>query len=267
MLRSRATRGSGWLDPDRRADPQNGVSAARFSFRDGGHLELLAVDEPGDRSAPVADFLDRVGEGIYRVDLGVADLDEDGIDPATQTEDPFGRRRASLPLADGRAVGGARFDLVEDPAADAAPDPQTWWKRIFTTAVVVPAVDGAVAAFVGAGQELWDRSGREEWGLDTAVFRQVSGSNVEFVAPTDPTRSTGHAINRFMERTGGGHYMPVIEVDDIDEVYERLERDGVSTLGAPSMAPPESPWGPVRQMWVHPKLTHGAFVEFLSVES
>ena len=133
--------------------------------------------------------------------------------------------------------------------------------------MVVPAVDGAVAAFVGAGQELWDRSGREEWGLDTAVFRQVSGSNVEFVAPTDPTRSTGHAINRFMERTGGGHYMPVIEVDDIDEVYERLERDGVSTLGAPSMAPPESPWGPVRQMWVHPKLTHGAFVEFLSVES
>lgn len=256
-------------------DPARGTTAARFALGDGGYVELIAVDD-GSRpeGGDVAAFLAAGGDGLWRTDIAVSDLaafaaDEPQPGDAVASfgevaEDHDGARRRAVTLADPGAFGGARFDLVE-PAGDAVANPDTWWKRIFTEAVAVGSVDAAVAVFEHLDQPLWDRSGREEWGLDTAVFRQETGSNVEFVSPSDESRATGAAIAAFMSRRGGGHYMPVYEVDDVDAVADELDRRGVRTLGPPAVAPPESPWGPVRQMWVHPKLTHGAFVEFLQV--
>lgn len=250
----------------------DGTVAVRMALNDGGYIELISVadaDAPG--GAALAEFL-AAGEGLYRTDLSVSDLpglhpelSDDGgaarqLGPLVQDSDGV---RSALVFAEPAAVGWARFDLV-DAGCSVAVERRTWCDRIYTHAVAVAAIDPAVGAFTSAGQTLWDRSDRADWGLDTAVFRQLSGSNVEFVSPQDTSRSTASAIASFIERRGGGHYMTVIAVADVDAVYAALEDQGVTTLGPPMAAPPESPWGPVRQMWVHPKLTHGAFIEFLT---
>lgn len=249
----------------------DGTVAVRMALNDGGYVELISVadaDAPG--GAALAAFL-AGGEGLYRSDLAVTDLARFHADRAANATtwqlgplvEDAGGVRCTLTFPDPAAVGGARFDLV-DAACGVDVGQTTWCDRIYTHAVAVAAIDPAVAAFTSIGQPLWDRGGREDWGLDTAVFPHLSGSNIEFVAPEDATRSTGAAVASFVERRGGGHYMTVIAVADVDAVHAALDAGGVATLGPPTEAPPESPWGPVRQMWVHPKLTHGAFIEFLT---
>ena len=250
----------------------DGTVAVRMALNDGGYIELISVadaDAPG--GAALAGFL-ATGEGLYRTDLTVGDLaglhaehSADGVGAwrlGPLVEDPAGVR-STLVFAEPAAVGGARFDLV-DAGSSVVVERRTWCDRIYTHAVAVAAIGPAVEAFTSAGQPLWDRSDRADWGLDTAVFRQLSGSNIEFVSPQDASRSTASAIASFIDRRGGGHYMTVIAVADVDAVHATLDDQGVATLGPPTAAPPESPWGPVRQMWVHPKLTHGAFIEFLT---
>jgi hypothetical protein len=261
----------------RERDGNGATTTARFPFADDGYLDVVAVTDPDHPdAAAITDFLGRGGDGLWRTDIAVEDLEaiaaefEARDEPAAATLGPVregadGERRRAVQVRTPSALGGAHFDLVEGSGVRAERESGTWWKRIFTEAVAVPSIDLAIEVFANLGQKLWDRSGREDWGIDTAVFRQSSGSNVEFVAPADASRPTAAAISSFIARRGGGHYMPVYEVDDIDAVYGELTRRGVRTLGPPTVAPPESPWGPVRQMWVHPKLTHGAFVEFLSV--
>jgi hypothetical protein len=264
---------------DRIVDRDGGVTIARLPFADGGYLDLVRTDDANRPSgATVEAFLHSGGDGMFRVDLAVEGLAElgSGSSPvgATEappvwlsdvTEAPDGSLYRAVDLADPTSVGGAGFHLVDAASVPESIATGTWWERIYNQAVAVPTIDRAIATFQALNQELWDRSGREEWGLDTAVFRQASGSAVEFVSPADTTLPTGAAVQAFLQRRGGGHYMPVYEVADVDEVFARLEAAGVRTLGPPSVTPPESPWGELRQMWVHPKLTHGAFVEFLTV--
>jgi len=244
-----------------------GVERARFGLDDGGYVELVACTDSGlPAGRDVADFLGRGGRGLYETVVEVPGVAEvAGTRADVLVELPGDEPRWLVRLADPMAIGGARFVAVDTVDAPAALPASSWWRRIFTHAVAVASIDAAVDAFTRIGQPLWDRSGREEWGLDTAVFRQTSGSNVEFVCPVGTERGTASVVAEFMARAGGGHYMTVFEVADVDAVHATLVARGVRTLGPTTAAPPESPWGPVRQMWVHPKLTHGAFIEFLTV--
>jgi catechol 2,3-dioxygenase-like lactoylglutathione lyase family enzyme len=250
-----------------------GAAAARFSLGQGGYIELVTcVDPTKPRGSAVAEFLQRVGEGVWRTAFEVPELaslvESSSSSDSVDQSDGDSLLTTELHFDDPSVLGHAAFDLVCVPdgwaVGDTGSSPSTWWKRLWNEAIAVPSMDQGVAAFESVGQILWDRSGREDWGLDTAVFRQQVGSFIELVSPSDPSRPTGGVVDNFMQRTGGGHYMTVIAVDDVDQVYADLDAATVRTLGPPTAAPPESPWGPVRQMWVHPKMTHGAFIEFLT---
>jgi catechol 2,3-dioxygenase-like lactoylglutathione lyase family enzyme len=137
--------------------------------------------------------------------------------------------------------------------------------RLFTQVFAVHDLGAAIESFGALGLTVWARYTTDLWGLDTAVFRLPDGSNIEIVAPVDTSRSAAKTVNAFLETRGQGQYMTVFEADDVGAIFDRFEASGVPNLGPPTPAPPNSPWGPVQQLWPHPKATNGAFLELLTL--
>lgn len=252
-----------------------GIDTATVAFPGGSYIEVVSSLDPTTTvGGTVHGFLDRKGEGLYLTAIEVDDVHatydhlvgagvpvvgppvpapaERGIDCELLWLKPSATCGAFLQLLSYR--GERHQEEVLAPGC----------RRLLTQAIAVRDLDAGVASLERIGMELWDRSRRAQWGLDTAVFRLAEGSSVELVAPIDSSRPAAAAMTEWLDRRGPGHYMTVIEVDDVDAVHERLVANDVPTLGPPSDAPPESPWDDSRQLWVHPKATNSAFIEFLS---
>ena len=112
--------------------------------------------------------------------------------------------------------------------------------------VVVRNLDEAVERFTRLfGLREHRRGVSERFGFKNAILPTGIG-HIELMEPTDPTK----AVGRFLERNGEGVYLVGFECRDVPGAVARLRADGVRV---------DSPREDIA--WIHPRETHGLFVE------
>ena len=112
--------------------------------------------------------------------------------------------------------------------------------------VVVRNLDEAVERFTKLfGLTVHHRGESKQFGFKNAILPTGIG-HIELMEPTDPTK----AVGKFLDKHGEGVYLVGFECKDIPGAVARLKAGGVRV---------DSP----RQdlAWVHPRETHGLFVE------
>src|SRR5437667_8885685 len=112
--------------------------------------------------------------------------------------------------------------------------------------VVVRDLDAAVERFTEVfGLTVHRRGESKEFGFVNAILPTGIG-HIELLQPTDPAKPVG----RFLEKHGEGVYLVGFETTDIPGAVARLQEQGVKVdHRKPDLA------------WVHPRHTHGLFVE------
>jgi hypothetical protein len=239
------------------------VNRARVHLAFQGRVDLCAParDGLGREAQWATERLTTSGEGTYAMTFSVNDVDDarralesDGI---ATTRDEEGAVVFTLEEAGARARLAAPPD---QPNGQGAAVPY----RLYNQTLAVRDLDRAMRTAARLGLDVWGRYTTLDWGLDTAVYRFADGTNLEFVSPADVSRGAAAAVARALEDRGEGHYMTVFETDNVDAVYAGVHAAGVTTLGPPVLGPSESPWGPCRQFWVHPRASHSTFIEFLT---
>lgn len=112
--------------------------------------------------------------------------------------------------------------------------------------VVVRNLDEAVERFTRLfGLRVHRRGESKEFGFKNAILPTGIG-HIELLEPTDPTK----AVARFLEKNGEGVYLVGFECQDVPGAVARLRAGGARV---------DSPRDDIA--WVHPRQTHGLFVE------
>jgi len=112
--------------------------------------------------------------------------------------------------------------------------------------VVVRDLDEAITRFTTLfGLTVHKRGESKEFGFKNAILPTGIG-HIELLQPTDPHK----AVGRFLEKHGEGVYLVGFECRDIPDAVTRLRAAGARVDDPkPDLA------------WVHPRETHGLFVE------
>ena len=112
--------------------------------------------------------------------------------------------------------------------------------------VVVRDLDAAVERYTKLfGLTVHKRSESKQFGFKNAILPTGIG-HIELLQPTDPTT----AVGKFLEKHGEGVYLVGFEVEDVAADVEHLRAQGARVdHRRPDVA------------WVHPRETHGLFVE------
>jgi len=112
--------------------------------------------------------------------------------------------------------------------------------------VVVRDLDEAITRFTTLfGLTVHKRGESKEFGFKNAILPTGIG-HIELLQPTDPHK----AVGRFLEKHGEGVYLVGFECRDIPDAVTRLRAAGARVDNPkPDLA------------WVHPRETHGLFVE------
>jgi hypothetical protein len=129
--------------------------------------------------------------------------------------------------------------------------------------VAVENLDDAIANYEHLGFTLGTRFLRTDLGIDTAMFGFENGSHLELVSPTDPEAEVARSISAFLERRGEGLYLTSLAVDDVYQFHDQLVERGLPVLGPPQPVPPERSMA-CDVLWIKPRATASAFVQFLS---
>ena len=117
---------------------------------------------------------------------------------------------------------------------------------IVELSVVVKDLDEATERFTKLfGLRVHKRGESKEFGFKNAILPTGIG-HIELLQPTDPTK----AVGRFLEKHGEGVYLVGFECQDIPGAVTKLRSDGVRV---------DNPKADIA--WVHPRHTHGLFVE------
>ena len=112
--------------------------------------------------------------------------------------------------------------------------------------VVVRDLDEAIARFTKLfGLTMHRRGESKEFGFKNAILPTGIG-HIELLQPTDPNK----AVGRFLEKHGEGVYLVGFECQDVPGSVAKLRGEGVRV---------DSPKPDIA--WVHPRQTHGLFVE------
>lgn len=264
----------GFALSDRSSRPEWGAEVATFGFDDGGYLELISgVDVSKTNGAAIAAFAEKFGAWTYlscfdTEDIGAAHelLEKAGIDmlgPPSSAPESVGEEADMLWLRPS-AMGGAFTQLLQLHAGPRQYSRTTAGLRLFTQVLVAedpaPVIE-AMAALGAVANPSYDVA---EWGVQATVFQLPGETNLEVTVPIDTAKPQGAALRRALDGGRGGHYMTTFEVDDVDRLAESLVAAGVRTLGPPTDAPASGPWGPCRQLWVHPSDSPGTFIQFLT---
>jgi methylmalonyl-CoA/ethylmalonyl-CoA epimerase len=107
-------------------------------------------------------------------------------------------------------------------------------------------LDAAAARFTRLfGLSVHRRDTSERFGFKNAILATGIG-HIELLQPTDPARPVG----RFLAKHGEGVYLVGFECADVAGAVAKLRADGVRV---------DSPRPDIA--WVHPRETHGLFVE------
>jgi methylmalonyl-CoA/ethylmalonyl-CoA epimerase len=117
---------------------------------------------------------------------------------------------------------------------------------IVELSVVVRDLDAAAARFTKLfGLREHRRETHDSFGFRNAILPTGIG-HIELLQPTDPAK----AVGRFLARRGEGVYLVGFECADVAGSVARLRDAGVQV---------DSPRPEIA--WVHPRETHGLFVE------
>jgi methylmalonyl-CoA/ethylmalonyl-CoA epimerase len=112
--------------------------------------------------------------------------------------------------------------------------------------VVVRDLEAAVERFTRLFGLKVDRRGEsKEFGFKNAIL-PIGIGHIELLQPIDPTK----AVGRFLEKHGEGVYLVGFEVKDIPGAVAHLRAEGVRVDHRRADL-----------AWVHPRETHGLFVE------
>ena len=118
--------------------------------------------------------------------------------------------------------------------------------NVIELSVVVRDLDAAIERYTRLfGLTVHRRDESKEFGFKNAILPTGIG-HIELLQPTDPTK----AVGRFLEKNGEGVYLVGFECQDIPGAVAKLRADGVRV---------DSPKDDIA--WVHPRQTHGLFVE------
>ena len=117
---------------------------------------------------------------------------------------------------------------------------------IVELSVVVRDLDAAAARFTNLfGLSVHRRETHEGFGFKNAILPTGIG-HIELMQPTDPAK----AVGRFLAKRGEGVYLVGFECTDVPASVAALRGRGVQVDSPrPDLA------------WVHPRETHGLFVE------
>jgi len=117
---------------------------------------------------------------------------------------------------------------------------------IVELSVVVSDLDAAAARFTKLfGLRVHKRDTSERFGFKNAILPTGIG-HIELMQPTDP----GKPVGRFLAKRGEGVYLVGFECADVASSVAKLRGEGVRVDSPrPDLA------------WVHPRETHGLFVE------
>jgi len=119
---------------------------------------------------------------------------------------------------------------------------------VIELSVVVKDLEAAIKRFETLfNLKVYQRGESEEFGFRNAILPLGKG-HIELMQPTDPTK----AVARFLETHGEGVYLVGFDVEDIPDKVKELREKGVRV----TQPTPDTPLA-----WVHPKDTHGLFVE------
>jgi methylmalonyl-CoA/ethylmalonyl-CoA epimerase len=112
--------------------------------------------------------------------------------------------------------------------------------------VVVRDLDAAVERYGTLfGLKVHKRGESKQFGFKNAILPTGIG-HIELMQPTDPDK----AVGRFLAKHGEGVYLVGFECQDVPGAVKKLRGDGVKV---------DSPREDLA--WVHPRETHGLFVE------
>jgi methylmalonyl-CoA/ethylmalonyl-CoA epimerase len=117
---------------------------------------------------------------------------------------------------------------------------------VLEVSVVVRDLDAAVARFTDLfGLTVHRRGESKEFGFRNAILPTGIG-HIELLQPTDPAKP----IAKFLARHGEGVYLVGFEVKEIPAAVAELRAKGARVdQSSPELA------------WVHPRETHGLYVE------
>ena len=93
-------------------------------------------------------------------------------------------------------------------------------------------------------------------GYRSTYLGNGSKALIELIEPL----GEGSAVGKFLETRGEGVYLITFEVDDIRDSVRNVRSHGGRVTGIPD---DEDPGPNADYLWVHPKGTHGVFVEIL----
>ena len=117
---------------------------------------------------------------------------------------------------------------------------------IVELSIVVNDLDAAAARFMKLfGLRVHRRDTSDRFGFKNAILPRGIG-HIELMQPTDP----GKAVGKFLAKRGEGVYLVGFECGDVAGAVATLRGEGVQV---------DSPRPDIA--WVHPRQTHGLFVE------
>jgi methylmalonyl-CoA epimerase len=119
-------------------------------------------------------------------------------------------------------------------------------KRVHHIVVRVKDLEQGIASYEAMGLSLERRADNAALGIAQAFFPLADGSFIEVVCPTDPESAVGKAL----ASRGEGIHSIVFKVDDVTQAAGAMKSHGVSLIGEGG-----------RQVFVHPKSSHGVLVQ------
>ncbi len=217
----------------------------------GADLTLLACGTDAIRlavpteSGPIADHLDRWGEGIVGVVFAADDPEavlaraaSKGVESNDGLLDPartHGLLTMVVPNADRQRVGAISFLYEVTHLVGDFKDVSGFWTDIF-------GLDGARFSPIESKQYGYE-------GMLTLFDPPRLLDRIEVVYPHD----TEKAMGKFFVKRGEGPYMFFCECDDVPGLVERLKGAGARFAGGGTVEGPGS-------LFLHPSATHGVLI-------
>ncbi len=126
-------------------------------------------------------------------------------------------------------------------------------KRIDHVALVVDDLEAALTFWRDALGLRVSQTEEEPTEKTTVAFLPLGESEIELVQPH--TADSGTA--KFLAKRGPGMHHLCIEVEDLEALLARLQRQGVRLINETPVTKPNG----VRYAFIHPKSTYGVLIE------
>jgi methylmalonyl-CoA/ethylmalonyl-CoA epimerase len=229
-------------------------------------LELIESARPGSF---VERFLARRGEGMHHLSIDVeegaldaytAQLERDGLRIAERGDYGGGDKTAFISprtapgiLVQFWQVPGFRGAPPEDHPTEPTAALDGVRFRVDHVSLAVRSIDAALAWFRRAFPVDVPRPKRPGWdGTHHLLTFWLAGYKMELI---EPAGEDGF-VARFLARRGEGFHHLAIDVDRLDPLVDRLERDGMRLVGKSDIG------GGRKTAFIHPRDAHGVLIQF-----